>query len=411
MDPELKQIEELLADESFIRYCNGEEKEIQHWEKLLQENPELGKKIVQAKQLYELLKAELTDVPAEKERFEVFIQKHIAANGGPDENQSPVISMPVRRKTRKWLAAATIVAILAAGTYFLLNNRIPGKAVATTQGDTLLKNDAAPGGNKAILTLADGSRIILDSAENGTLSQQGNVKVIKTGNGELKYNTAGGQPAAVHYNMVSTPKGGQYKIMLADGTGVWLNAASSIRFPAVFTGNERKVEITGEVYFEVAKNPKKPFKVHFSEGGREGALEVLGTHFNINAYDDEPVVKATLLEGSVKVSKNAASVILKPGEQTSISQSSQPSHPIPVQTDEVMAWKNGFFQFNNTSLEEILRQLVRWYDVDVEYRGQPAAQRFGGEIARDNNLSEVLQILSYSRIKFSIEGKKIIVKP
>ena len=414
MNPASKQIEELLADESFIKYCNGDEKEKLYWEKQFQQNPALFK---QARQLYELLKAEFADIPAEKERFEAFIQEHISANGGPDENQSPVVEMPVRRKRRIWAAASIIAVMLAAGGYYLLLNKAPDEVVTTTQKETLLNNDATPGGNRAVLTLADGSQIILDSAANGTLSEQGNIKVLKLNNGRLSYNKTANPSSEVLYNKVSTPRGGQYNIILSDGTAVWLNAVSSIRYPAAFTGNERKVEITGEAYFEVApltpkgESKKMPFIVQIvTPSGESGKVEVLGTHFNINAYGDEPVVKTTLLEGSVKVTKDIASAILRPGEQVSISQSSGISHPIPVQTDEVIAWKNGLFHFNNTSLNELLRQLVRWYDVEVEFQGQPVEQRFGGEITRDNNLSDVLQILNYSRIKFSIEGKKIIVR-
>jgi ferric-dicitrate binding protein FerR (iron transport regulator) len=211
----------------------------------------------------------------------------------------------------------------------------------------------------------------------------------------------------VMYNTMNTPPGGQYKLKLPDGTNVWLNAASSITYPTAFMGKDRTVTITGEAYFEVANDRLKPFHVKVNEMD----VEVFGTHFNVNAYNDEPAVKTTLLEGSVKVSKYAASVILKPGEQTSVSQSSYPSQPIPVETDLVMAWKNGLFNFNKVSLQDVMKQIARWYDVQIVYQGEIRPKKFGGEIQRDLNLSEVLEGLKETGIHFRIEGKKLIVLP
>jgi ferric-dicitrate binding protein FerR (iron transport regulator) len=255
---------------------------------------------------------------------------------------------------------------------------------------------------------------VLDNAANGMLAQQNNVQVVKSKDGELKYQSANSDgQTAIAYNMLSTPRGGQYRVALPDGSIVWLNAASSIRFPTAFTGNERNVEITGEAYFEVKKNAAMPFRVKMKNGA---VVQVLGTHFNINAYDDEESSKVTLLEGMVKVMKeeraeNAKNeVVLKPGEQLSISHTSQLSQPIPVQTDEVMAWKNGLFQFNNVTIEAVMRQVARWYDVQVVYQRDVSQELFRGKIYRNADISQLLTILELSGARFKIEGKKIIVQ-
>lgn len=328
---------------------------------------------------------------------------------------------------RRMAAAAIIFILLTAGGYLWLN-RSPKIDLATTDKKPAATVDIAPGGNKAILTLADNSTVILDSAANGAIAQQGNAKVVKLSNGQLMYQSAipdklgqaGNRQSAMTYNTLSTPRGGQYQLVLPDGSKVWLNAASSITYPTAFTGNERKVQITGEAYFEVTHNSQMPFVV---EKGSM-AVEVLGTHFNINAYDDEEAMKTTLLEGKVKVgsrqwavgSEEKAegkehSVILKPGEQVSLSHSSQLSQPIPVQTDEVMAWKNGLFQFENADIRSVMRQLSRWYDVEIAYK-QPSElkDKVSIEFPRSFNLSDVLKIMeSTAGVKLQMEGKKIIV--
>ena len=319
---------------------------------------------------------------------------------------------------RRMAAAAIVFILLAAGGYWWLN-RLPNTDLATTDNKPAATTtvDIAPGGNKAVLTLANGTTISLTDAANGTVAKEGTSVVRKTKDGELEYkpaignaSTAAQQQLAITFNTLSTPRGGQYKLVLPDGSKVWLNAASSIRYPTVFTGTERKVAITGEAYFEVVHNSQMPFVV---EKGNM-AVEVLGTHFNINAYDDEEAMKTTLLEGLVKVSSaigNRQSAILKPGEQVSFSHTSQLSHPIPVQTDEVMAWKNGLFQFENADIRSVMRQLSRWYDVDIAYK-QPSElkDKVSIEFPRSFNLSDVLKIMeSTAGVKLQMEGKKIIV--
>jgi transmembrane sensor len=357
--------------------------------------------------LLESLRNEPLPETMERERLNTLLSGIIINDQVPEQAVAPV------RRIFFWkrlAAAAAIVLLIGAGIWFGVV-RTPKKELVTNEKKTTLTKDVEPGGNKAILTLGDNSTIVLDNAANGQLAQEGSSIVNKTKDGELRYQSVpqGGsnQQSVITYNTLSTPRGGQYQLVLPDGSKVWLNAASSIRFPAAFTGNERKVEMSGEVYFEVAKNPKQPFKVTLPGGT---AVEVLGTHFNINAYDDEPDIKTTLLEGSVKVSKDANSEILKPGEQVSISQSSHLSQPISVQTEEVMAWKNGLFHFENVDIKTVMRQISRWYDIEVEYKGAIKNEPLFIEIPRNTNLSDVLKVLeTTTELQFKLEGKKVIV--
>jgi ferric-dicitrate binding protein FerR (iron transport regulator) len=274
------------------------------------------------------------------------------------------------------------------------------------------KGDVMPGGNKAILTLANGSQIVLDSAVNGILTHQGNIKVIKLTNGQLVYENAGARADEVLYNTMSTPRGGQYSLILPDGSRVWLNAVSSIRFPTAFLGEERTVEITGEAYFEIAKDPLRPFRVLVNSGLKDRRLEVavLGTHFNINAYKDEATIKTTVLEGSVKVSHGSSHTTIEPGEQTQFDNGIlQIVHDANV--TETVAWKDGRFEFKDTDLKTIMRQLMRWYDVDVQYNGNISERYFTADISRNKSLSGVLKMLELSDIDFKLEGNKLTVTP
>ena len=326
----------------------------------------------------------------------------------------------VTSSRRTWqipsIAAAVILILLLIGTYFMLSSKSSKQEIVkTAPTETKLKNDIAPGGNKAVLTLADGSTIVLDSASNGTISQQGNIKVKKLGNGLLVYTINSKQVTEndeAFFNTISTPRGGQYQVTLADGTKVWLNAASSIRFPVVFTGTERKVEITGEAYFEVAKNKNMPFKVKATSS----EIEVLGTHFNVNAYNDEAFIKTTLLEGMVKVSvpdlaSNQSSKFLQPGQQAEINKEGKINVLDNADTEEAVAWKNGRFQFKSTDLKTILRQISRWYDADFEYKGN-VNLHFTGQLTRNGNVSKVFEELALTgELHFKIDGKRIIVSP
>jgi len=324
-------------------------------------------------------------------------------------HEAPVISMlsakKERRKNIRYVAAAIIICMLSVSLYFLFKPQ-PARQISKTENIKSPANDVAPGGNKAILTLANGTSIILDSAANGTLTTQGNSKILKL-NGMLSYNTLKNKSSEVLYNTISTPRGGQYELMLSDGSKVWLNAASSLRFPAAFVGKERKVELLGEAYFEVAKNAAMPFKVKVH--GME--VEVLGTHFNINSYDNESMIRTTLLEGSVKINKNNSSSLLKPGEQAQMNKAGEIKIINNVDVEEAIAWKEGKFQFDKADIHDIMRQLARWYDVDVEYKGT-VSSHFGGTISRDVNLSQVLNMLHLTgEVNFQIQDKKVLVMP
>ncbi len=337
-----------------------------------------------------------------------------------DRISDPVTTRPVplyRKPFFKVAAAALIIIFIGGGAWLIWNNH-RAENVATKPSAENYKNDVLPGGNKAILTLANGSTIILDSAQNGTLAQQGNAKIVKVDSGLLSYNSnTGARPitSVILYNSISTPKGGQYQVVLPDGSKAWLNAASSLRFPTSFAGKERQVELSGEAYFEIARDAQRPFKVVVpSAGSNQGcAIEVMGTHFNVNAYMDEREVKATLLEGSIKMTGPSPqkTITLKPGEQADL-QSDGDIKLIPnADTDEVIAWKNGNFQFNDANIETIMRQVARWYDVEVVYEGK-VSKTFVASISRNVPVSKLLRLLQLTNlVHFKIDGKKITVMP
>lgn len=315
------------------------------------------------------------------------------------------------RRHRYIPAAAAALIILGLSYFFFFNSGKPGLTPTGITNTALPDNDIAPGGNKAVLILANGSSIPLDSISNGIISKEGNIDVNKTANGLLSYSINSKDIERNNtelYNTVATPRGGQYKVTLSDGTRVWLNAGSSIRFPVAFTGNERKVEVIGEAYFEVVKDETKPFKVLTTSS----AVEVLGTHFNVNAYDDEASVKTTLLEGKVRVSaKNGAPYLLAPGQQSSVNKEGKILVTSDVNTEDVVAWKNGRFQYTSVDLKSILRQISRWYNVDIEYRGNINLD-FTGQLPRSATVSKVFEKLEMTgEVHFRIEGRKIIVSP
>ena len=321
---------------------------------------------------------------------------------------TPVILMQ-KSKKKKWIyrvAAAAVLVISLSISYFLFTQKNED-TIAVTQTTGQQKKDLTPGRNTAVLTLGDGSAIVLDDAQNGALANQGNTTIIKLDDGQLAYNASKEITGEVLYNTMTTPRGGQYKLVLPDGSSVWLNAASSIRYPTSFPGKERKVEITGEVYFEVAKNAAKPFKVLVNDM----EVAVLGTHFNINAYSDEAATQTTLLEGSVSISKGDNKKLLKPGQQAQLNKPGDIKIINDVNIASVMAWKNGYFSFDNTDMAAVMRQISRWYDVDIVYEGKIPDRKFGGEISRSSNALQVLRILEESKVRFRIEGRKIIVQP
>lgn len=307
-----------------------------------------------------------------------------------------------------WAIAASLILILSLGVNLLFVTKRDNQVADIPAKNKTYKNDVAPGGDNAELTLANGTKIILDSASNGSLASQG-ITQIKRQQGQLIYSVASnsGREAEVMYNTLTTPRGGQQKIILSDGTQVWLNAASSLHFPTAFTGKERKVEVTGEVYFEVAKNASQPFIVSVNNA----EIRVLGTHFNVMSYNDEAVLTTTLLEGSVSFTYKNKSSLLKPGQQSQLTNDGQVKVISDVNTDQVVAWKNEFFDFEGADIEEVMRQLSRWYDVDITYHQKPD-DLFFAEIPRNTKLSDVLKALALTgTVKFEIDGKRIVVMP
>jgi hypothetical protein len=329
--------------------------------------------------------------------------------------------IPIYKRPFFRVAVAAVVAVCVTSAYFLFLNKskpVPTIAKADTH---VLKNDVtAPAVNKAILTLGNGKTIVLDSVSNGLLAQQGNAMVSKLSSDKITYNADNNAAAQIQYNTLTVPKGSKpVQLVLADGSEVWLDVASSITYPTAFAGKERKVEITGEAYFQVAPLTLKggsgrvPFIVSVSStlANRKGVeIQVLGTHFNVNAYDGENSLKVTLLEGAVKVERRGIeSLNIKPGQQAEINAQGKMELKTEVDLDEIMGWKNNWFNFNSLTVPEIMRQIERWYNVSVTYKGKLSNKHFSGIVSRNNHVSEVLKIMEQAGIKFKIEGRNITV--
>ncbi len=310
---------------------------------------------------------------------------------------------------RLWRFAAAAVVIGMTGTlsYFLLHQSKDHQITASIkQPQPHLVNDVLPGKKGAILTLSNGQQIILDSAANGKLATQGSTAILNK-NGEIVYDVKGNISKEILYNTMTTPRGRQYQLVLSDGTKVWLNSASSIRYPAAFAGNTRSVTISGEAYFEVAKDQHSPFVVNVNNM----QVKVMGTHFNINAYDDEESVNTTLLEGSVKISAAGDEKILVPGQQSKFYKTGHLQLVKNADLEEAVAWKNGVFHFNKADIQSVMRQIGRWYDLEINYEGEIPKDRFGGKLPMDAKVSQILGALEQTQVHFRIEGKKIVVMP
>lgn len=303
------------------------------------------------------------------------------------------------RALRLTAAAAAIVLAITLGWWLIK----PSPSAPPAAFIAVNKQDGSPGGNRAVLTLGNGQRIMLDSAANGTLFSQGGIQAVKLDSGSLAYNM-GGTGKEIQMHTLSTPVGGQFRITLSDGTAIWLNAASSLKFPSSFTGGERSVEITGEAYFEVAKNKAMPFKVLFNGN----AVEVLGTHFNIMAYPDETKSKVTLLEGSVAISNSSGRQLLRPGMQALVGNTITTG---TANVEEAVAWKNGLFIFDNEDIHSIMRKLARWYDVKPAYADAMQGVTFSGTVSRYGNVSDVLEMLEMTEsVRFELQGATIRVR-
>lgn len=320
--------------------------------------------------------------------------------------------MQPKQKFRLWPAissAAAIVIVTVLALIYMANQKERIQLASSTQ------RDVAPGGNKAILTLADGREIALTDAGDGTVAEQAGIAITKTKDGQLIYRMRqNGQSSSVDpstgsevYNTIATPAGGQYQVILPDGTKVWLNALSSLKYSVTLgKGKQRNVALQGEGYFEVAHDKHRPFIVKTDQQN----VEVLGTYFNVNNYIDEEHASTTLIQGSVKVYNNRYSRVIKPGQQAQFESTGQ-IKIVPVNTEQVVAWKNGVFSFKRAGLETVMRQIARWYNVEVTYEGDVPEISFTGKIYRNVNLQEALRSIGYIGVQYSVENRKVIIKP
>ncbi|HWK07378.1 MAG TPA: FecR domain-containing protein [Puia sp.] len=389
---------ELLVKHLQNTLTDQERAELMDWVNQSPENLQLFKDVADL----ETLMPELTSVTASKEKVLDKLRSLI-----PEVNATK--SARVYQFLRRYAVpvAAAVILFLGSAVLFLVQHKKTNLSISATSR-AILNDVPAPTGARTILTLANGSTIVLDSVQNGNLARLGNVNVSKR-NGQLAYNTSGSgnekpNSSEIMMNTLFTAKGGQTMIVLADGSKVWLNAASSIRFPTVFKGPARKVELTGEAYFEIATNKAVPFVVT----ANEMQIEVLGTHFNVMAYQDEHSIKTTLLEGAVKVSKGTQSALLHPGQQAQVTSGAAINVLSDIDTDQAVAWKNGAFQFDKADIASVMRQLQRWYDIEVVFADKPDIHLVG-TISKNVNISNVLKMMELNGAHFRIEGKKITV--
>jgi ferric-dicitrate binding protein FerR (iron transport regulator) len=342
-------------------------------------------------------------LPITEEKLTETFQKIVSA----DKTANPAISA-ARVKTRfRWLSAAAVLLLsFSAFVYFMVNRRKNPEAVSQVK---LVKPEKQAGRNTAILTLADNSVVGLDSLNNGLITTQGGSRVMLA-NGQLAYVPPMNEnTAAISYNKITTPRGGEYTITLPDGTKVWLNAASSLKFPTVFSGDKREVELTGEAYLAVAEDKVHPFEVKIGSVN----VSVHGTQFNIMGYEDENSIVTTLVSGSVEVSSagNAAQ-LLAPGEHAVLKNDASDLYIEKADVDEETAWKNGRTYFNGANIRQIMRQVARWYDVDVQYKGNMVNMDFTCTVSRKDKLSKLLGLLELTgAVHFTMEGNTIIVQP
>lgn len=348
----------------------------------------------------------------DQEHLNALIDTYSEASTAPDIDYENIYSQLIPPRSRiitiRRLAAAAVILLLAGSAFWYLGHTRKPQPLPVAINNVV--KEINPGSNKATLTLADGTVVTLDSAGNQTI-HQGNQS-IKQQNGQLLY-TGQGNTSTVHYNKLSTPRGGQFQIVLPDGTKVWLNSATTLRYPTAFTGATRTVQLEGQGYFEVAPNATHPFLVKVPSTQRDSMeIQVLGTGFDVMAYADEATVNTTLISGSVRVKEGNTLQTLQPGQQAVMDNDNHAITVRPADIKTVTAWKNGVFVFNNTALPAILREVARWYDVEIVYTAKPSAELYGGGISRNLQLSSVLRLLEasgYNHLK--LEGRKVIVLP
>jgi len=388
--------DELLPDEK---------QELQQWIYVSEENQLLFNQLTDP----DTLQAEMQEFHEARTNIKDKIDLQLAEINKSAETK--VVSLPAfsehRSNRRAWIyAAASIFLLLSAGSYWWVHRSPTSAPLPTPPTVSSFKNDIPPGGNTAILTLGNGSTLLLNDTKIGAITQQGNSQLTKLTNGQIAYKRLNNTSTETLYNTISTPRGGQYQVTLPDGSKVWLNAASSLRFPTSFSGPQRTVDVTGEAYFEIARNKAQPFIVKTGDL----SVAVMGTSFNIMSYQEEKSIRTTLLSGSVRVNRNTESILLTPGQQAQVTAGQLRIQP-SIDMEEVVAWKDGLFKFNSADIETVMRSIARWYSVDIKYQGPKAANRLTALIKRDSYVSDVLQILETSGYHFKIEGKTITVLP
>lgn len=385
----------LRQSELIIKYLNGkltdnESIELHRW--------------IEADEANEVLFQELTNTEAI--RKELLILDQFGADEGKLEfkRRLRTLNKPIQKTINplwKYVAAASVV-FLVSIVWFAMN-RDQKEMPKSPEVYLKMAESIQPGSDKAVLTTADGKTIELTEKGIGSLPKRDSMNVV-FGKGELRY-ASNGIKNKLQYNTLTTPKGGQYKLVLEDGTKVWLNAASSITFPTAFIGNERKVVLQGEGYFEVASDVSRPFRIETEKG----LVEALGTSLNVSTYADEARSKTTLLEGKVLVHSGKKEAVLYPGQQARIGIAGEAIEVVNVDTETEIAWKNGQFVFKSATLQEIMRQLSRWYDIEVRFTGESGKEKFSGIVSRSGNLSEVLRILNEGGVRFRIDNRTIIL--
>lgn len=386
-------IKDLIIRHLKKKLSEAEQVELMHWVEASPENAATLRKLENRR----MLVSELRELSESKLRIRQKIE-----NALPElrEIEKPEPTVIYSRRRFWYYAAASLLLILSAT--WLLKPFQPNKTTPVLTAHT----DIPAGTNKATLTLSDNSVVTLGDAANGSLGHQGNTELTKNNN-QLSYSTSKVPAAsnAVTYNTLTTPNAGQFQLVLPDGTKVWLNNASSLRYPTSFTGASRNVTLTGEAFFDVAADPAHPFIVN----ANHLSIDVLGTSFNISSYSDEPSIRTTLVSGKIALSESGKRTLIAPGQQAITPHDGGSSVIRSVDTDEIIAWKEGYFHFNDADLPTVLRQLARWYDISIEIKGATPAHSYYGDIKRDLPLSSILKHLEYKDVHFSVEGRKLIV--
>lgn len=388
----------LLADESFINYCKGyPAQDVDKWEQWLQDHPQYRKKVEEQRRLVQPMAHHVAVTTAEDNYLR--LKERIAKkNKKPDKGF----------RISPWLKIAASLLLICSISYLILRQSLLPKSDHNKQSIVI------PGEDKALLTLADGSTISLDEVAVGTLALEGGVRVEKTKNGQLIYSASGSEiQNQTASNTISTPKGGQYRLILPDGSKAWLNASSSLHYPIHFENNERRVKMTGEVYFEIAKLEKRLHgrteRIPFYVETADQEIQVLGTHFNVNSYPDEPGIVTTLLEGSVRItsSLNGETVLLRPGQQSFLDKHLVVS---AADVEQQVAWTAGDFIFKSESLASILRKVSRWYDVDIVCPPHLGKLKFDGIVSRSQPLTSIMDMVEITgKAKVKLTERRIIV--